>query len=179
MTTNVAMQKLAEAASVNGEAFKSIYDITLNASQQMLTLNNDYFRSFAEGFTVPKNGLGLSEQLSAQTQGVERASEYLREISEIFTHTQAEVFKLGSQNADEVTKILFADLEMLLKPFPVDQSTLAEVLKSALSTATTAYEKLVDTSRQITESSLKVVSGAGQAAANTAATTTKAARKSA
>jgi hypothetical protein len=115
--------------------------------------------------------------LSAQMQSAEQASEYFRKMSEIFTQTQAEVFKRGSQNADEVTKFLFADFETLLKSFPVDQSTLAEVLKSALSTATTTYSKLVDTSRQITESSLKVVSDAGQAAASTAATTTKAARK--
>jgi hypothetical protein len=177
MTANATLQKLSEAASVNGEAFKSICGLTLNASQQMLALNSDYFQSFAEAFTVTGSGQDFSEQLSAQMQSAEQASEYFRKMSEIFTQTQAEVFKRGSQNADEVTKILFADFETLLKSFPVDQSTLAEVLKSALSTATTTYSKLVDTSRQITESSLKVVSDAGQAAASTAATTTKAARK--
>lgn len=179
MSSTMNLQKFAEAASANSDAFKSIYDLTLSATQQVFSLNSDLIRSFTESQAFPKNAADFREQASAQAQNFERFSEYFRNVTDIFTKTQVEVFKLGSQNAEEVAKILSADLETLFKSFPVDSSRFAEVLTSALSSATTTYEKFVDTSRQFTESSLLAATQAGQAAANSAAAPAKAIKKSA
>lgn len=179
MSSTINLQKFAEAASANSDAFKSIYDVALSASQQVFSLNSDLIRSFTEGQAFPGNVADFREQATAQAQNLERFSEYFRNLTEVLTKTQVEVFKLGSQNAEEVTRILSADIETLFKSFPVDSSRLAEVLTSALSSATTTYEKFVDSSRQFTESSLLAATQAGQAAANSAATPAKAIKKSA
>lgn len=178
MSSTFNLQKFAEAASSNSDAFKSIYDVTLAAAQQVFSLNSDLVRSFSDGQTFCRSGLDFRDQTITQTQVLERYSEYFRDLTDILTRTQVEVFKLGSQNADEVIKILSADLDTLFKSFPADSSRYAEMLKTALSTATSTYEKFVDTSRQLTESGLLAASQAGQAA-NSASAPAKAIKKSA
>jgi hypothetical protein len=179
MSSIAKLQRFAEAASANGDAFKSIYDVTLAASQQIFALNNDFFQSFVAGCTVPKSSLDAHELVNTYAQGLERASAYCRDLSDICSKTQVEVFKAGSLSADEATKFFFAEIERLFQSLPMDQSPFSEMLKSVFSNAGSTCEKIIDTSRQMTESSLAVVAHAGQAAGKSAGTTVRSARKTA
>lgn len=178
MNALAKLQRVAEAASTNGDAVKSIYDLTLKTTQQLFALNNDYFRSCVEGCTTPENGAGTQELMSAYAQGLERASAYFRDASDICSKAQVEIFKASSLSADEAAKFFFAEIETLLQASSADQSRYFEVLKSAFSSASSTCEKIIDTSRQMTESSLAVAVHAGPAAGN-AGTTARSARKAA
>lgn len=177
MNSIAKLQRFAEAASANGDAFKSIYEVTLSATQEIFSLNNDYFRSFVEGCASPEGRLDGSELVSAYAQGLERASAYCRDVSEVCSKTQVALFKAGSLSADEAAKLFFAELETLYQALPMDQSQFSEMLKSAFSCASSTCEKIIDTSRQMTESSIAVVAHAAPATAGSAGTTAKAARK--
>lgn len=179
MNSIAKLQRFAEAASANGDAFKSVYDVTLTATQQIFSLNNDFFQSCVEACTVPQSSLGMHELVDGYAQSVERASAYFRDVSEICSKTQVEVFKASTLSADEAAKFFFAEIEILFQSLPAGQSPFSEVLKSVFSNASSTCEKLIDTSRQMTESSLAVVAHAGQVAGNSASTTVKPARKTA
>ncbi len=179
MNSIAKLQRFAEAASANGDAFKSIYDVTLAASQQIFALNNDFFQSFVEGCTVPKSSPDTHELVSMYAQGLERTSAYCRDISDICSKTQVEVFKASSLSADEAAKFFFAEIETLLQSLPVDQSPFSEMLKSAFSNAGSTCEKIIDTSRQMTESSLAVATHAVETAGKSTGPTPRSARKTA
>lgn len=170
------LQKAVETATASGAAFKSIYEISLNAVQQIYSRNSEFVRAFAEAGAHRKGGLDLHDLAGTYARYLERSSEYFSEIGDICATTQAEVFKVGAQSAEEIAKNFIAEFEALLQQHPLDNAKFSDWLTSALSTAGTTYEKIVDTSRQITESSLTVATHLGQAAANTA---TKTARKTA
>ncbi len=137
MNSITHLQKIAEAASANGDAFKSIYDVTLKASEQLFTLNNDFFRSLLEGSTTAKTSLEPHELFNAYAKQLERVSEYFREASDIGSQTQVEVFKVGTQSAEEVTRVFFAQMEALFKSFPADQAHFSDALKSVVNSVTT------------------------------------------
>ncbi|KAB2970288.1 phasin family protein [Zoogloea sp.] len=170
------LQKIAESATANGAVFKSIYEISLNAAEKIFSRNCELAREFTEAVAHRKDGLDFGDLAGVYAQYFERSGGYLSEIGAICSSTQAEVFKVGTLSAEEIAKKFIAQFEGMLQLHPVDDSRFSEWLMSALSTAGTAYGKIVDTSRQITESSLVVATHLGHAAANTAS---KAARKTA
>ena len=49
MNVTDTLQKLSEAAAGQGNAFKSIYEVALKATEQVFSLNTDFARSFFEG----------------------------------------------------------------------------------------------------------------------------------
>jgi hypothetical protein len=176
MSSATNLQKAVETATANGAAFKSLYEISLNTVQKIYSRNSEFIRAFAEAGAYRKGGLDLRDLAGTYAQYLERSSEYFSEIGDICTTTQTELLKVGAQNAEDLAKNFIAEFEALLQQNPLDNAKFSDWLTSALSTAGTTYEKIVDTSRQITESSLTVATHLGQAAANTA---TKTARKTA
>jgi hypothetical protein len=48
MTVTDTLQKFSEAAAGHGNAFKSIYEVALKATEQVFSLNTDFARSFFE-----------------------------------------------------------------------------------------------------------------------------------
>lgn len=176
MSSIAHLQDIAESATANGAVFKSIYEISLSAAEKIFSRNCEFVREFSEAAAHRKDGLDLGDLAGTYAQYLERSSEYFSEIGAICSTTQAEVFKVGTLSAEELAKKFITEFEAMLQRSPVDSSRFSEWLMSALSTAGTAYGKIVDTSRQITESSLTVATHLGQAAANT---TSKAGRKTA
>ena len=152
------LQGFAEVATINGDACKSIYGVALKATERIYSLNTDFARALIEGYAVGDTRSDYQEQLRTQLRQFERVSEYLRDVSEVFVATQAEVFSLGSANAEEVTRRLAAEVEkQCLSSASGSQTAFSDALHSALNAASSTYEKLIGTSREITQASLGVV----------------------
>jgi len=172
------LQKVTEAASDNGEVFKAIFDVSLNATQQLLALNGDFLRSFVTAGTTPSTH-DLHEQMSVYMQGFERASEYFRNVNELGVKTQAEIATVSAQRAAEVTQALVAQVDNLFQGSPLKTAGIADILKSTLSNAGTACENIINTSREVAESTMTVATQALQTSANASRTSARSVRKSA
>jgi len=162
MNVTDTLQKFSEAAAGQGNAFKSIYEVALKATEQVFSLNTDFARSFFEGAVTYQGGSNYQEQLAAQCRQLESASAYFRDISDVWVKTQVEMFTLGSASAEALSRQLAAQFEQLVDALPADPSKYSDALNSALNAAKQACEKVMDTSRQISGSGL-VVKGWAQA----------------
>ena len=168
MNLTDTLQKFSEAAAGHGNAFKSIYEVALKASEQVFSLNTDFARSFFEGAVTHQGGSNYQEQFAAQAKQLELASAYFRDISDVWVKSQVEVFTLGSANAEVFARQLAAQFEQLVNVLPADPSKYSEVLNSALNAAKKACENVIDTSRQISGTTL-VATGRAQASDTRAA----------
>ncbi|NMG73998.1 phasin family protein [Aromatoleum diolicum] len=172
------LQKVTEAASDNGEVVKAIFDVSLNATQQLLALNGDFMRSFATG-SATHSTQDLHEQVGVYMQSFERASEYFRNVNEICVKTQAEIATVSAQRAAEVTQTLVAQVDNLFQGSPLKTAGIADMLKSTLNTAGTACENIINTSREVAESTMTGATQALQTSANASRTSARSARKTA
>lgn len=162
MNVTDTLQKFSEVAAGHGDAFKSIYEVALKATEQVFLLNTDFARSFFEGAVTHQNGMDYHEQLAAQATQLELASAYFRDVSDVWVKTQVEMFTLGSASAEVISRQLSAQFEQLVDALPADPSKYSDALNSALNAAKKACEKVMDSSRQISGSAL-VLAGRAQA----------------
>ena len=95
MNVTDTLQKFSEVAAGHGDAFKSIYEVALKATEQVFSLNTDFARSFFEGAVTHQGGSNYQEQFAAQAKQLELASAYFRDISDVWVKSQVEVFTLG------------------------------------------------------------------------------------
>lgn len=172
------LQKMTEVASDNGEAAKAIFEVSLNATQQLLALNGDFVRSFATAKVSPST-LHLHDQATVYVQNFERASEYFRNVTELCSKTQAEIATVSAQRAAEVTQALAAQVDDLFQGSPLHAAGIADALKSTLSSAGTACENIINTSREVAESTMTAATQALQSSANASRTSARSVRKTA
>lgn len=140
MTNYPSMQRLTATANSNLQAFQSMAEIMLNASERLAALNVEAARSFcafAASQKFPANGEELRDRLAgkgnAQDHGLEQAAEYLRNVNEVCLRTQSEVAELSTQHLNEISNSmssLFGEVgsmmstgsqSTLLKPAPVQE----------------------------------------------------------
>ena len=119
MTSMTAVQKYAEVASINGDTLKSMYDLTLTATEAVFSLNTGFARSVAECVAGPTGNLDVTAQIGLQAAQLERTSVYLRDLCDIVTRTQTEIFKVGTSGAEEAAKLAQAELDVLISAWPV------------------------------------------------------------
>lgn len=154
MNTIDYMQKFTQAASDNSEAFKSIFDLSLRATQQMVALNGNFVRNFAGAAADPAKLLDFDAQVSAQAQRLERSTEYLRDMNELCINTQAEIVRQSTQRMREV---MDESAEQFASVFSADRfggSDFAELMRANFHNAGEAFERMLNASREVTESNL-------------------------
>ena len=140
MTNNPSMQRLAATANSSLQAFRSMVEVMLSASERLAALNVEAARSFcafAASQKFPVNGEELRDRLAgkgnAQDQGLEQAAAYLRNVNEVCLRTQAEVAELSTQHVNQISNsmnALFGEVgammstespSILLSPAPVQE----------------------------------------------------------
>lgn len=156
MNTISYMQKASEAAAANGNAFKAMLDISLNATQKLLELNGELVRSLATNDGEAAHEFDFSNQVGLHTQRLERTSAYLRDVSDICLSTQSEIAKLNAEQAANLLQAITIQLDTLAKTDPLDAAGFSEMLKSTFTKTGTTYEEMINTARELTESSLNV-----------------------
>lgn len=138
MNTHPSVQKLTETANVGIQTFQSFAEIVLNASEQLVSLNLDAARSlcsYASTQTVPLTGEELRSQfasrVAAHGQNIERATEYLRNVSDICVKTQADVAELGAKQLSELSDSVQSLFHEVAKLTPVNPLEVIAVPASA------------------------------------------------
>lgn len=169
MTAQPSMQTYIDAANASIQTFESLADIAFNTSEQLLALNLDAARSLCELASAnaqPIVGEDLREQLtsrlSANSQGVEQVTAYLRNLNELCLKMQAEMAEVNAQRVTELSNSLVSAFEVLAKTAPAGGADFVAAMKSALNNANVAYENLIKVGREVTETNWSVATKALQ-----------------
>lgn len=180
MNNMVNTQKLAKAANGNIEAFQSLADTILNATERLLALNIDAARNacaFVSVAAAPVAEGDLREQfssrLAAQNKSLEQAADYFRNVNELFIQTQGEITAFGTRQFDEASRSLGEFVEHFAHTAPAGTNDFVNAVKTAMSNASAAYESFVKTSRDVAETNLAAASNALQPMLTTPPSSTK------
>ena len=186
MNTLPSVQNLTDAANANIGTFQSFAEIVLNASERLTTLNIDAARSLfalASANSAPLFGEGIRDQIagrmSMQSQGMEKAAEYVRNVNDVLLRSQADVTQLGAKRMNEMTESLHAMLDSLAKTGPAGSADIVAAMKTALTTANTTFENMIRTAREVTETNLAAAASALQSTVHEASIATKASKRAA
>ncbi|MCK9986393.1 MAG: hypothetical protein AzoDbin1_02865 [Azoarcus sp.] len=169
MNNLVNTQKLAKAANGNIEAFQSLADTILNATERLMALNIDAARSACACVSVSAAPLvegdmreQFSSRLAAQNKSLEQAADYFRNVNELFIQTQGEIAAFGTRQFDEAARGLGEFVEHFAHTAPAGTNDFVNAIKTAMSNASAAYESFVKTSRDVAETNLAAASNAMQ-----------------
>lgn len=175
-------EKISEVANANGEALKSMVNVALNASEQLLALNLNVLRSYTANIAKPTSG-NTAEQMTAQFKSpaktLELTSDYLRNVSGICLKTQSEFAQLNVERISELNQSVSAMLDDMAKSGPKGTAEVVEQVKSALGSMTEAYENMIRTTSEIAESNLAAASSALEPMVAVARTESKVSKKAA
>jgi len=181
-----SVEKLTDAANANLQMFQAYAEISLSAAERLTTLNMDAARSmfaYATANATPMLGEDMRDQIasrfSSQGQNLEKVAEYIRNLNEVVVKTQTDVAHLGAKRISELTEALHAVLDNLAKNGPAGTTEIVAALKSALNTAATTYENMIETAREVTETNLTAAADALHSTASEAAHSAKSASKKA
>ncbi|HRP67365.1 MAG TPA: hypothetical protein PLF79_14915 [Thauera sp.] len=169
-------ERFTEVVTANGDAFNAIVEITLNTAEQIFALNMNTARSYKANTTLSNRG-GFFEQLTAQSgsaaRSFELASDYLRNASSICIKSQAEIGQINVERANELAQSFGSLLDTMARSGPTGSAEVVEQIKSALSSATEAYEQVIRTSSEFAERSLAAAEEAVQPVVAAAGSTEK------
>lgn len=175
-------EQLSEVANTNGDAIKTILDVTLNTSEQLIALNLNLARSCNANAVAPVEG-DLRDQMTAQFKSPARVLElftdYLRNVSGICVRAQSEIARIDAERVSDVTKSVKSLLDGVAKSSPKGSVEVIDQIKSALTNASEAYENMVRTASEIAESNLDTASKALEPIVAKSVAATKVSKKAA
>ncbi len=129
--THPTAQKFAATAHSSIQIFQQMADVVLSASEQMVNLNLDAARSMcayvsSQASLPVKSDLqaNLADRSQAHSAGIERASEYLRNVSDICLRTQSEMAELGARHFTEVNQSMQSLFGEVARINPLDGARL-------------------------------------------------------
>ncbi|MDT3671173.1 MAG: phasin family protein [Aromatoleum sp.] len=168
MNTLPSVQKLTQTAAENMQMFQSYADIMLNASERLVSLNIEAARmacSLASS-NVPVSADDFRAQLASradvQSEALEQATKYFRDVNDLCIQTQSEVSELNTRRLNQITESVQALLDNVARSGPTGTADFVSAMKTAMSNATAAYESFVRTSRDVAENNLAAASNAMQ-----------------
>lgn len=110
-TVHPSAQKLADTARNSIQMFQEMAEVVFSASEQIVNLNLEAARSMcayassqAAKPVKPDLHMNLAGSAQVQTENFERASTYLRNVSDICLRTQTEMAELGARHFNEVNE---------------------------------------------------------------------------
>ncbi len=146
------MQKITEAATSNGAVFKSVFDLSLRAAQQVATRNHEFVRALAGVEADPSHRFDLDAGMDAQRQYVEHAADYFRDVSEICATTQVEITRQNAQGMSEAVERMAEQFGTLFRAGQFDGAGITEMMQESLRSVGAAYERMLGTSLEFTQS---------------------------
>lgn len=165
MTSFNPVHKLTEIATTNSDIFKSAVDISVSATEQLLALNLNTFRALSSGY-APIAGDNAFEQIAARFkapgQSLEQTTEYFRSVTDICVKTQSEFARLNADCVNKSVQSLNALLDSYAKSGPAGTAEVVGKLKTAINSVTEAYENMLRTTQEATETQLAAASHAFQ-----------------
>lgn len=165
MTTFNSLDKFTEIATANGNTLKSAVEIGLNATEQIFALQLNTLRTISAGSVSAAEG-NPAEQIAAQLKvpgkTLEQITDYLRNLGDILTRTQGEFARLHGERYSEAVESFKQLLDGLAKSGPNGSAEFVNQVKSAITSASDAYESFLRTTQEATEQQLSAASSALQ-----------------
>lgn len=159
--TNAVADKFAALNKANTETALSFASITLDTAARLLDLQLSAAKSMvadsaknAKILSQVKDAQGLMALQSELVQpGVEKAVEYSRSVYEIAAQSQAKLGQILEQRAGEFNQEVIAAMEQAVKTAPAGVGADAAVaaVKSAVAAATSAYDTMSKTAKQVAD----------------------------
>lgn len=142
--THPTAQKFAETAQSSIQMFQQLADVVLNASEQMASLNLEAARSMCayastQAALPVKSDLqaNLADRAEAHSASFERATEYLRNVSDICLRTQSEMAELGARHFNEVNQSMQSLFGEMARINPLDGARLFTAAQPAAKRSST------------------------------------------
>lgn len=159
MTTPNALEQLNNAAYAGLQTFQQLATIFLDASERLTTLNLDAVRIVAaDGLPLLaadyRSQEGAQEWARVSSAGIDHAAAYLRGLGAVYAQSQVEVAELGARQVDEMTDALHAMLDRVAEAVSPATADVVAAMKSALDNANTAYDKLLQSTRELSATTL-------------------------
>jgi hypothetical protein len=155
MTTPNVVEQLNNAAYAGLQTFQQLATIFLGASERLTTLNLDVARiAAADGLPLLAADYRSQEWARVSSAGIDHAAAYLRGVGAVYAQSQVEVAELGARQVDEMTDALHAMLDRVAEAVSPATADVVAAMKSALDNANTAYDKLLQSTRDLSATTL-------------------------
>lgn len=175
-------EQLTSTNKAGVETFMTIANATFAGAERLAALNLNAARTFIEDSAANTRSLLavkdvealVSLQKSLAQPDAEKASDYSRRVFEIAVQTQEALTQVVEAQVSELNKNLNLALGEAIKTAPAGSDLAVNALRSAISTANSAYDSMTKAAKQASE-----IAEANFAAATAAVTPKKAAKKAA
>lgn len=147
---------ITEVAGVSTNAYKQLFDISLDAARQLGALNGDFARSVFDGARAPK-ALDLREQMRAYSRSLDHGSTHFKNVNDILLKTQTQLAKVNAQHMGNILQTLASQLEEGTPAGGVEVSKLAELMKANFKSAESAYETIFKITNTLMDSGIKSI----------------------
>ena len=152
-------EQFAEANKASVDAMLTLANTALASAERIAALNLNTARSMLEdGVANAKAMLGakdakefLSVQASLAQPGLEKAVAYTRSVYEISAQSKEEISKLLETQFSDYQKTVMSLLEKATKNAPAGSDVAVNAVKSAINSATTAFENINKAARQVAD----------------------------
>jgi phasin family protein len=173
----VALQKAAlesfqAAAAKSFEGAQKLADLNLAVFRSTVEESADQFRAVFEA-KDPKAFANLAA-VSAQP-AAEKASAYAKQVYAIASDVGGELAKLVEKQVADGNRQMFAAIDAMAKNAPAGSEGVVTFIKSAVSSANSAYDQVQKATKQAVELAEANFAAAGKSAVNGAARAKKAA----
>lgn len=158
------VEAAVQAANIALHGLERLVEVQLSAAKAAVADSARAAKATAEAKDL--SGL-LALQASLAGPGMEKAAGFSRSVYEIATQTQAELTKLAEERIADFNRSAIAALEQAAKAAPSGTGADAAValVKSAVAAASSAYDTLSKTAKQVAElTEANVAAFAGKAA---------------
>ena len=173
-------EQFAAANKAAVDSLLSVANTALASAERIATLNLETARSVLEDSVSNAKALmsakdpqeALSIQASLAQPSVEKVVAYSKSVYEISTETQEQLAKMVEAQFGDFQKSVAEMLEKAAKSAPAGSDVAVAAVQSAIAAATSAFDNMRKTAKQVTELAQNNVAAATSA-------TTKAVKKAA
>ena len=152
-------EQFAEANKASVDAMLTLANTALASAERIAALNLNTARSMLEdGVANAKAMLGAKDakesfslQASMAQPGLEKAVAYTRSVYEISAQSKEEISKLLETQFSEFQKTVMGLLEKAGKNAPAGSDVAVNAVRSAINSATTAFENMNKAARQVAD----------------------------
>ncbi|WP_291992435.1 phasin family protein [Candidatus Accumulibacter sp. ACC003] len=178
-------EQFAAANKASVDAMLTLANTALASAERIAALNLNTARSMLEdGVANAKAMLGaknaqefFSVQASLAQPNVEKAVAYTRSVYEISAQSKEEVSKLLEAQFAEFQKKSFGLLEQAAKNAPVGSDVAVSAVKSAIASATSAFDTMNKAAKQVADLAESNVAAATNATVKAVGATAAAVKK--
>lgn len=186
MNAYVSAQNLASTTQKNIQAFQSLAELMLGATEQVLALNLDAARKVCNGLAATAEPLVsndpqalLNARVNAQALAVEQGAAYVRNLTELSLRVQNELASFGTERIGDASRAFCELCDKFAHAGPQGSDDFLAAMKQVVTQSSAAYESFVRTSHEAAASTFAAASGSFPAVAANSAPSAKAGRKSA